>query len=256
MLLLVMGMGILLAAGCSSTKTTTSAPPATIGTSSSLGAPSTSTPTSEITAGGPSSTNLPGEAATEGQRLSPATGAFAICKDCHAFLDPPNRPRPALNATFRHEKHLARGATCESCHVPPVHQESGIRRPGMADCYHCHSSNPGSSAPANCDLCHPPEFKTLPSSHTQQFYQGDHAQVVAVQGTKECFACHPGDETTFCLGCHKLPMPHPEGWVRASDGSAGEHVTQAYSDPQVCVQCHQNKVAPPAGCYGGECHGT
>ena len=75
-------------------------------------------------------------------------------------------------------------------------------------------------------------------------------------GTEECFACHPGNETTFCLKCHGLPIPHPAGWSPATGGNPGAHVDRAYAEPGICVKCHHNRVAPPAGCYGGECHGS
>ena len=70
-------------------------------------------------------------------------------------------------------------------------------------------------------------------------------------GLFPCKECHEGAPRPFginkqsghklCLGCHKLPMPHPEGWVRAADGSAGRHVAEAYANPGVCVKCHSNK---------------
>lgn len=205
--------------------------------------------------GASASTTVPAQTSTQAQRLSPITGTFSTCKDCHAFLDPQNNDRGILTDAFRHEKHLTRGATCTDCHKLPVHQETMIRRPSMVECYTCHQDVPGAKAPATCSLCHPPDFNRLPSYHTQEFFGGGHATRVAQTGTAECFSCHTGNETTFCLKCHGLPMPHPAGWALAATGGPGAHVARAYAEPGVCVKCHHNRVAPPAGCYGGECHG-
>jgi hypothetical protein len=231
--------------------TTTSAAPATTvdSTTSSVSTTGTSGQTS-------SPTTQPGMSLTQAQRLSPTSGRFSTCKDCHAFLDPTNNDRGILTDAFGHEKHLTRGTPCEACHKEPVHQETLIRRPSMVECYTCHRDVPGAVAPATCSLCHPPDFDKLPSSHDQAFYAGGHATVVAQRGTEECFACHPGNETTFCLKCHGLPIPHPAGWAPSTGGSPGAHVDRAWAEPGICVKCHHNLVAPPAGCYGGECHGT
>ncbi|GAB4263013.1 MAG: hypothetical protein Kow00122_19220 [Thermoleophilia bacterium] len=243
--------------GCSRAETGTTP------TSSTTVAPSTTAPpvtAAPSTAVGPSSSTTtappPGQWITEARRLSPPAGPFAICRDCHAFLDPPARKRPNLNAAFRHEKHLARGATCNACHVTPVHTETSIRKPAMAQCFTCHGAEPGAAAPGDCGLCHPPGFRTLPASHVQAFYQGGHARVVKAQGTAECFTCHKGDEKSFCRACHGLDLPHPPGWAKAESGGPGRHVQAAYDQGAVCVRCHQNRGAPPAGCYGGECHGS
>lgn len=225
-------------------------------TSSIAGSPTTTSAVSTTGASDQtSSSTVPGMSSTQAQRLSPPSGRFSTCKDCHAFLDPQDHDRGILTDSFGHEKHLTRGATCDVCHRQPVHQETLIRRPSMVDCYTCHSDAPGAVAPATCSLCHPPGFNKLPRSHNQKFYAGGHAVIVKQSGTAECFACHPGNETTFCLKCHGLPIPHPSGWAPATGGHPGAHVDRAWAEPSICVKCHHNRVAPPAGCYGGECHG-
>lgn len=199
---------------------------------------------------------LAGRFVTEAELLSPDSGTFAICPDCHSFLDPPAGERPLLTTDFGHETHLERGAACEDCHPVPTHTEQGTRRPGMADCFGCHGQDPDAIAPGECSLCHPPDMPLVPSSHTDAFYAGGHAEVVARDGTRECFVCHPGDEQTFCKGCHGLDMPHPEGWVGTEGRDPGDHVDWAYQDAELCVQCHSNTDEPaPPGCYEGECHG-
>jgi len=227
-------------------------------TSSTAGGPTTTLAVSTTGAPGQTSspTTQPGMSLTQAQILSPTSGRFSTCKDCHSFLDPRNNDRGILTDSFGHEKHLVRGTTCQACHKEPVHQETMIRRPSMVECYTCHQDVPGAVASAACSLCHPPDFDKLPGSHDQAFYAGGHAVVVKQSGTAECFACHTGNETTFCLKCHGLPIPHPSGWAPATGGSPGAHVDRAYAEPGICIKCHHNRVAPPAGCYGGECPGT
>jgi hypothetical protein len=145
---------------------------------------------------------------------------------------------------------------CEDCHVIPVHMEEGTRRPGMAQCFACHGQGSDAQAPGECSLCHPPDMPLQPSSHTDAFFAGGHADAVAVQGTEECFVCHEGDEESFCTGCHGLTMPHPDGWAPGTAPGPGAHVPAAYDDALVCVRCHGNTEGPaPPGCYEGECHG-
>jgi len=248
--------------GCSGGQTTdsTAGGPTATPAVSTADAPDSTSEQPVSTTGAPgqavTSTTAPGSTLTQSQRLSPTSGRFSTCQYCHAFLDPQNNDRGILTDAFGHEKHLTRGATCEDCHKAPVHQETMIRRPSMVECYTCHRDVPGAVAPATCSLCHPSDFDKLPSSHDQAFYAGGHAAVVAKVGTEECFACHPGNETTFCLKCHGLPIPHPPGWAPSTGGNPGAHVDRAYAEPGICVKCHNNQVAPPAGCFGGECHGT
>lgn len=252
-------------AGCSTSSSTTGVPPTTTDTTAAVGESTTST--EGTTGGGGSAVTSttattesglgPGSGIeTEAKRLSPASGPFVICQDCHTYLDPPQRPRTALNGDFRHEKHLARSASCDSCHQSPVHTETTVRRPTMAICYQCHGSGPDSIAPDECSLCHPPDFESLPASHDDAFYSGTHAAAVAAGGTEECFVCHQGGDTGFCRACHGLDLPHPPGWALDPAGGPGAHVDAAHENAAVCVRCHENRGRAPAGCYGGECHGT
>ena len=241
---------------CSAEEPSTT-PASTGGTESTTSSTVTTSPSS-TTPTPPTSTStggqVPGGVVTEAERLSPNSGHFVICQDCHAFLDPPLRPRPALNPPFGHEKHLAY-ATCESCHLTPVHTQTGVRKPPMSQCYTCHGPEPEAVASADCDLCHPPDFPKMPSSHDAAFFAAGHPRVVEAQGTTECFLCHPGGQKGFCRACHGLDMPHPQGWALAPEGGPGPHVQTAYDQGSVCVRCHSNTVAPPGNCYGGECHG-
>ncbi|MHB9149000.1 MAG: cytochrome c3 family protein [Thermoleophilia bacterium] len=223
---------------------------------SSSEATTTSSATASTTTSTTGGQSTPGTILTEARRLAPATGTFSTCPDCHALLDPPRADRPALTDAFRHERHLTRGAACDSCHARPIHSESGTRRPTMAICYSCHGEAPASVAPADCVLCHPADFPLKPTSHGDAFYQEGHSRVVEQQGTDDCFLCHQGGTEGFCRACHGLDIPHPEGWTGGAGGGPGAHTTAAQEDATICVRCHQNRGAAPEGCYGGECHGS
>jgi hypothetical protein len=268
---------LLVSGGCTSnTSTATGAPSATTATTAAPGTTSSPSATQASTAGttattayttttpggGASSTTDESEATQEGyetqsDRLSPTAGDFSTCKDCHAYLDPMTKWPPWLVKSFSHELHLTKyGADCASCHPPPVHTELGVRTPTMDVCFSCHGVQAGAKAPGTCDTCHPPDFPRIPSWHTPDFYKLGHSKRIALTGTKECFTCHKGDEQTFCVACHGLPMPHPAYWATNAKGEPGAHVSAAYADGKVCVHCHGNTVNSPANCYGGSCHGT
>jgi len=251
---------LLLAAGCESTSSTTltTGPPASgAGTTSGTAGTTEPPPTTPGTGGpAPTATSGSGGQGTQSARLSPREGSFVICRQCHAFFDPPGKPRPALGDKFSHERHVRDYQTaCEACHFAPTHTETGIRRPTMAKCFECHGQQAEAKAPGACGTCHPPGFPTIPSWHTPEFYKGGHALTVEQMGIEECFVCHEGDRESFCRGCHGLEMPHPEGWGRTAEGAPGAHVAAAYAQGRDCIKCHQNREQPPGNCWGGECHG-
>jgi hypothetical protein len=193
---------------------------------------------------------------TQARRLSPTTGTFATCPNCHMRLDSPEHYAGTLK-DFGHEIHLTTyEATCESCHQLPVHTSDKVNLPTMQSCYVCHGQVAGSRTQAYCALCHPPGFKLTPASHTSEFFLKGHAVVVAAEGTSNCFMCHEGNETTFCRPCHGVDIPHPADWALTATGGPGLHVAASYSDGPVCVKCHGNRVTSPGNCYGGQCHGS
>ena len=161
-----------------------------------------------------------------------------------------------LTKNFSHVKHLQReGVQCSSCHVEPVHQPQGIRKPLMADCFGCHGQATDAKAPGRCELCHPPNFPKVPSTHTVAFRKGGHPQMAQQQGREECVICHGGTPATLCRGCHGLDLPHPAGWV-GTGGNSGTHAQAAHDNAKQCSVCHHNGLDRPGGCYGGDCHGT
>lgn len=243
---------LLAAGGCTEVEqdaTTTQSEPATTAT-----AATTTTTVTEDTA--PDGGEPPTGFESETERLAPKEGPFAVCRDCHPFLDRPGQIPRTLMQNFSHSRHLSRGAGCDSCHEQPVHAETGTRRPTMARCFTCHGDTPEATASGACEYCHPPDFPKIPSSHTQAFFQRGHAQVVERQGPEDCLLCHAGTEDTFCRGCHGIDLPHPEGWTRNEQGQPGTHVQESFQQGEVCVKCHDNRVDPPGNCYGGECHGS
>ena len=126
-------------AGCTPTESGGSSTSTSGGTTVTSGGTSTSSSVTSTTLRPP----------TEARRLAPTTGTFSTCPDCHSLLDPPTVARPALTDAFGHESHLARGATCESCHIRPVHSQSGTRRPYHGYVLHVSRLRPHLERPAH-----------------------------------------------------------------------------------------------------------
>jgi hypothetical protein len=63
-----------------------------------------------------------------------------------------------------------------------------------------------------------------------------------------CTFCHAGDAATlpsskFCNNCHKLPMPHPEGFGAKGDGGEHQRLFQEKETTKaVCENCHTARM--------------
>lgn len=103
-----------------------------------------------------------------------------------------------------------------------------------------------------CQDCHN-RLKPLPSSHkTRSWLHGamvvsnggqlgtakpgaQHDAVFAKSPT-DCAVCHGngGASAPFCMGCHKLTMPHPDAFKK-------DHLATGNRNPALCQNCHQFK---------------
>lgn len=199
-------------------------------------------------------------AATEPLRLSsldPAllVGNFVICSDCHGQVDQPGVVYAGLTSAFQHRFHIANGATCDACHVPPTHTKEGIRTPPMEKCFECHSQEDPSAPPGECDACHPEDFSLTPVSHAdpewlpavelRESLQGLHSRTKIEDRQKECGLCHGPD---FCGDCHKVEMPHPGGWQESHMTEAkkvgGFACNLCHVERQICAECHHTGYKP------------
>jgi len=195
-----------------------------------------------------------------------ATGAIAQCELCHTraaagrVTATLQAPRPNLH--FDHKAHLARGATCTSCHgdMSRVRLATVLQLPSEASCLTCHD---GVKASNRCATCHPAQSdgrlltrdhidRTSPmlvpkgpsswgAAHDLNFVE-DH-RGIAKANPSLCAQCHTQSE---CLDCHTgavRPMRiHAADYMttHALDARAGTQDCQSCHRVQTeCMACHQ-----------------
>jgi hypothetical protein len=160
--------------------------------------------------------------------------SFVNCSDCHQNLDRVFQQGevPAL-PTFTHDMHFQNGVSdCAACHPANTHEPDKVNTPTMTACYWCHGEGKDALAPGKCETCHPPGFRSVPSSHlTPAWLKGQHGEE-ATADRYSCTTCH--EQQSFCENCHGLAMPHPAGW------KAQLHVTTYFeTGMDTCASCHQ-----------------
>lgn len=128
-----------------------------------------------------------------------------FCFNCHGTEMP--HPKGFTNIHVREAKKDM--ALCQRCHL------WGERR-----CRECHSKRPPS---------HTPDFRSI---HPQRI----------TDGGISCQVCHGRNA---CLDCHKLPMPHPRGFIKTHGELANQRGIKAKDrviqlQKQLCVTCHSD----------------
>jgi len=121
------------------------------------------------------------------------------CSPCHIDLGAFKNPKLV---NFSHPVHFKRGIRCQVCHVVFPHRPGGTVKPTMDQCGNCHRlqhGNLGRMAPANCDLCHPKDFKLKPADHEAKDFAGRVHADAAKATVQSCLVCHKSDS---CEGCH------------------------------------------------------
>ncbi|MCL5291457.1 MAG: NapC/NirT family cytochrome c [Actinobacteria bacterium] len=184
------------------------------------------------------------------------------CKGCHTLKLKNNITTPSV--IINHKTHTDRGINCTTCHnrVGHANMNGYVNAVSMEGCTRCHGFSKTDTAPGKCELCHPKGFNLIPKDHTAKNWTIHQHSVEAktilnkakpvsekkekAEGGKEaeskppaplhngkasCYQCH--DEAKFCIGCHKIPMPHPSNFTNAS-----VHGKLGTEKPQVCANCH------------------
>jgi len=233
--LLVLGLG-----GCGST----AEPP----TTQSLGEAITAENQAEEAA-------ATGETATpvaDGSAPSPDNpGSFiSLCANCHDSLDSELDWRTERKLVFKHAPHFAKGIRCSACHKEFPHKPGKILHVSVETCFECHGTvhgNQGVLAPTSCSTCHTPDIATSTADHDQSTWlmqEGPglarHARM-ATERRLYCKMCHEG---SFCDSCHKVQMPHPEGWMPSGHGA------EAATNKGACIMCHESVD------FCNDCHHT
>jgi nitrate/TMAO reductase-like tetraheme cytochrome c subunit len=191
-----------------------------------------------------------------------------FCANCHKTQTPHTdqfKTTPGVHATEGRKN----PAVCENCHTWPElcsnchHIGSSATQPWLT----IHGGQVEQHGASTCPKCHPDKTfcqschqrnKVMPASHKLPNFLrqappniGVHAQLYQKDATV-CTNCHPGDPATlpssaFCMGCHKLIMPHPAGWglkdssAPPSGTNGGQHVQDLASGKTttaVCTNCH------------------
>lgn len=243
----ILVVGVLALGGCQSAgeSTTTSASDTTGTGETTTTAVSGGTTTTAGT--GSTGTTTPGSAVTTAppESVAPVSEQFKICTDCHsnfnAFLA--RQGQKVLTNKFSHAVHLNKGFKCEDCHLVPTHKPDKIVKPTMQKCFACHSQEAGAVAPGACSACHPADFPLVPASHSTAGWipaanttgvktvSAKHDEL-AKQDVTYCQMCHAD---SFCLSCHKTPMPHASDWTKVHPQTVSK-VGEA-----ACATCHPDK---------------
>ncbi|HEX9092587.1 MAG TPA: NapC/NirT family cytochrome c [Coriobacteriia bacterium] len=150
----------------------------------------------------------------------------AVCSNCHRFKE---------ICGNCHHKGAKLDVPWRSIHAATVNAGGG------ADCFvKCHKKD-------FCVACHT-SLKALPTTHKAATWlkrasiETSAAHPAAFKaGAENCTYCHGdgGVSAPFCNNCHKLPMPHPDGFGTKDDG--GTHAADAKAGKltkAVCANCH------------------
>jgi c(7)-type cytochrome triheme protein len=180
-------------------------------------------------------------------------------------------PVQRLPLIFSHQKHLARGTTCDACHTAAKTSESAVDNliPTEAQCRACHEIHREAPAAADCAKCHPawspdkpvervflapPPLKFSHQQHTSPceschpVRNVDLATTAQLPSMESCLTCHrDGNEERHCGDCHLtkigglvetsfdvgkfIPASHAQGFSR-------DHEEQARAPGAACNACH------------------
>ena len=186
-----------------------------------------------------------------------------FCKDCHRQeLPHPDEFKKNHVSSKNNPANCKRCHTwrelCSNCHhigssftVPwiKVHGSS-VNKNGTESCLKCHGGDSGTDT-SFCVKCHQSR-KVKPASHRGRTFVRDYSSKLAVHASEyeknaqNCVLCHSGDPaklptSAFCNNCHKLTMPHPDGFGAKGKGNGGEHqklFKEKKTTKQVCANCH------------------
>lgn len=162
----------------------------------------------------------------------------ANCLECHSQV---HEEVVYHSLRMTHEKHLARGYACTTCHFNLVHGGASPWKntPSMATCFNprgaggCHN---GKDAPNDCTLCHLRLGEVNPPLFNPDWVTA-HKHNIQDTGLARCQTCHQSD---FCVSCHRTAQPHGEAWL-------SRHRQAAVQPGAKCSTCHQQSQCD-------ECH--
>ncbi|PKQ30296.1 MAG: hypothetical protein CVT60_00730 [Actinobacteria bacterium HGW-Actinobacteria-10] len=181
-----------------------------------------------------------------------------FCTGCHVL----EVPHPAEFKKFHSKTGKQQPQVCSNCHTfkelcsdchhagavdgRPWNQVHGgiVNNGGAGSCFEkCHKQD-------FCVACHTTQ-KVVPASHKAPAWtrratissKAGHpaAYEAAADACGYCHGTGTPKDNKFCLGCHKLEMPHPEGYGAKGKGNGGQHA-EAFKaktlNKTVCETCH------------------
>lgn len=177
-----------------------------------------------------------------------------FCQGCHKL----QMPHPQDFKKFHSKTGRAQAAACSNCHRWPelcsnCHHVGA--QPGVA-WVNQHGKTVNASGAAQCFTnCHKKDFcvnchtarKVIPASHRAgDWLHRKKADVGALHTTSfqkspdNCTYCHGdgGAKSVFCANCHKMDMPHPEGFTNDKGGQHKELINGKKLAKAACANCH------------------
>jgi hypothetical protein len=173
------------------------------------------------------------------------------CQICHQKIDadkPPERQAAALfdaddnlrrtpreyladEVLFSHEKHVAAGTQCATCHegIEADAPQAAMR---MRNCVDCHTEQ---RAANECATCHREIRADRPPASHAFGWQRTHGKAVRAHGIEtgdDCSLCH---QESGCAKCHlEVPPANHNNYFRLRG-----HGLMARMDRQNCAACHR-----------------
>ncbi len=176
------------------------------------------------------------------------------CQFCHRDVNAPRAvPRvETYSRLFSHQKHLAAGLECTTCHSEVVQKTSVAPYvlPDMAFCMDCHARKQVSN---DCFQCHLKNETLKPASHRADFIH-NHAdaarmQTSATRTAERCNLCH---RSNFCQNCHEGDnldrTTHPLNYIytHSLDARGKEReCADCHTERSFCNDCHRQNLLMP-----------
>ncbi len=179
------------------------------------------------------------------------TSDLSSCVRCHPGAASGQVQRvhlPIPNLKFSHKAHLARGASCDTCHgdIRKVDVASAKHLPTMRTCLQCHDGKVASGACTTCHLAEaglrmqtsfPGVGQLTPSgtlrgaAHDLEFRTRH--KYAAQNDAGFCASCHTQDSCSECHNGIRKPMSiHTGDYVRM-------HAVEARRNSPDCSSCHR-----------------
>lgn len=169
-----------------------------------------------------------------------------ICEKCHRQDVQQTVERKRI--IVRHRDILKNGSRCTDCHNTIAHGKitTNSTYPNMDSCALCHD---GKKASKKCDLCHSKKVGPLPTARVGPWWVTHSGTWVKTHGMgdqRTCQACHRED---FCVKCHSVSLPHPDGWPFIHGQTARPIMNSCRTChlESFCFSCHQIEMPHPDG---------